>query len=596
MNKPFLARSLDNGRARKYSLRAQWFAFLAILVALCLVFCASIYGLCTHLLSKTQEKILSDEIHWMASQFNADSSLLAPIKIDSVCKDLSSRKGFHLTILDSNNKLLGDSHIPTATIISIVPDTRPEWKQAQQKGWSIATYYSTTLNQKALYMVMPLQRGLLIRLGAPLALERGFLRASLPYLLIFLLLFSAAAIGVTFWLTRKIIKPLRDLGQITTDKAYHWDGGFLEVDYLNQALEHYVTRIQKLTSDLGQERDRLALIIRRLEEGLVILDIEGRIKIANPSSLRLLNLKSDAPVTGQLWQALVQQKTLLDLIEQGLRKEKSTSVTLEKGPFFPFDLLCQIRPVQVEGEVREFLLTIIDVTEFKNLDRVKTDFVANASHELKTPLSSIKGYAETLLDGALDNPKVREPFVRKIHLNALRLEQLIQNLLHLSRLEVNLPSTEIKPLDLKEFIAATLTLQREALENMHLTATNECPENICINLETRDLELILNNLLSNAIKYNKMGGSIHLGLTGNPPTAFWIENTGAGIPEALASRIFERFFRTDSARASQEGTGLGLAIVKHAVLRYGMSIKVESVPNQTTRFIIDIPASLWGNK
>ena len=182
--------------------------------------------------------------------------------------------------------------------------------------------------------------------------------------------------------------------------------------------------------------------------------------------------------------------------------------------------------------------------------------------------------------------------MRKIHLNALRLEQLIQNLLHLSRLEVNLPTVDIKPVRLFENVQTAINLQRDAMDKMQVTVSQDIPTDILIRMELRDLELILNNLISNAVKYNKIGGSITIRYLTYPKPVLCIEDTGLGIPEELLPRIFERFFRTDSARAEQEGTGLGLAIVKHAALKYGMTLRAESTLNVGSRFYIDIPNTI----
>jgi two-component system phosphate regulon sensor histidine kinase PhoR len=215
--------------------------------------------------------------------------------------------------------------------------------------------------------------------------------------------------------------------------------------------------------------------------------------------------------------------------------------------------------------------------------------VANASHELKTPLSSIKGYAEALMEGALDNPKVRAPFVEKIHNNALRLERLVQDLLHLSRLEANPVPREQEPLPLRGYVSAAANLHKHGMDGAGLRFENHVPEDLRVVMEPRDLELILNNLIGNAVRYNKAAGKIKVGMEDG---ALFVKDTGIGIPEEMLPRIFERFYRADASRARKDGTGLGLAIVKHAAHKYGMNVRAESVVGEGSRFVVEIPEAI----
>src|SRR5690606_38053187 len=235
---------------------------------------------------------------------------------------------------------------------------------------------------------------------------------------------------------------------------------------------------------------------------------------------------------------------------------------------------------------REYLLTLINVPEFRHLDRSKSEFVANAAHELKTPLSSIKGQTEALMEGAIEDPKMRAPFVRKIHDNALRLERLVQDLLSLSRLEANPVPRETEPLPLRVYVNSAAALHREALEAAGVRLENRVSDGIRLLMEPRDLELMINNLVGNAVRYNRPGGKIKLWTEAEGELRLIVKDTGIGIPGEMLPRIFERFYRADASRASKEGTGLGLAIVKHAAQKYGMSVSAESELGEGSRFIV----------
>jgi two-component system phosphate regulon sensor histidine kinase PhoR len=259
----------------------------------------------------------------------------------------------------------------------------------------------------------------------------------------------------------------------------------------------------------------------------------------------------------------------------------------------PVDLLCHLRVLQPEGAEEEVLLTLVDVTSFRNLDRAKTDFVANASHELKTPLSSILGYAETLLEGAQDNPAARGPFLQKILANAQRLQGLVQDLLNLSQLESQGPPPRLEPLFVRDFVQSAWNQHRAAAEIRGIRLENRVPPDLAWKMEPRDLDLILGNLVGNAVKYNAPAGKVRV--EWDPALrALGVRDTGEGIPAEALPRIFERFYRGGGARARNEGTGLGLAIVKHAAQRYGISVSAESTLGEGSRFVLVIPEDVGG--
>ena len=223
------------------------------------------------------------------------------------------------------------------------------------------------------------------------------------------------------------------------------------------------------------------------------------------------------------------------------------------------------------------------------------------------PLFTRPTYARalTLLEGALDNAKVRKPFVEKIHANALRLERLVQDLLALSQLEANPEPRDREPLPLRSYVTAAAGLHRHGIDSAGIRFENHVPEDARVLMEPRDLELVLDNLIGNAVRYNKPAGKIKVGLepassgadgadgtSGGARTCLYVKDTGIGIPEEMLPRIFERFYRADASRARRDGTGLGLAIVKHAAQKYGMTVKAESALGEGSRFLVDIPGDL----
>jgi two-component system phosphate regulon sensor histidine kinase PhoR len=607
------------------SLRAHLIGMLGIFAALFLGLTLYLYLSSRTLFSESLQKDLSGDVEWMTSTLRARPELIRdPLLSDSLCKAVARFKGYRVTLIDTSGRVLADSHVPREEVGGLENHGgRPEVVMAGTGEWGHAWRYSHTLGRDMLYVAHKLpDQGCYLRMAAgPVTLNR-FQMASLKVFILFLALFLAASFAITLWISRKISSPLLQLtgdgigaaAGTRQNRPPRWEAEFREAEVLNQAFQGYVGQVRTLGREVETQRDKLVAVMNQLEEGILILSAEGMVVAANPSSLRLLGGGPEArdPLAwlGRPLRELLPRSPLPAWAAAAQSPDGTPVMHVDKGPDSPFDLLCHVAPLDVKtagdrkdtdaggsAAGREFLLTLLDVTEFRHLDRVKSEFVANASHELKTPLSSIKGYAEALMEGALNDPKVREPFVGKIHSNALRLERLVQDLLSLSHLEANPEPKETEPLPLRGYINAAANLHRHAMEGAGVRLENHVGEDTRLLMEPRDLELILNNLVGNAVKYNRPGGKVKLWTEGAEGTLkLFVKDTGIGIPEEMLPRIFERFYRAGASRASKEGTGLGLAIVKHASHKYGMTVSAESVMGEGSRFLIEIPAKLVDSK
>lgn len=585
---------------REYpSLRAHLIAMLGIFAALFLALAVILYTASRSLFADALQLELAGDLEWMAATLQEDPALADdPARLDSLCKAIARFKGFRVTAIDGDGRVQADSHVPRDSLGALENHgARPEVLMARDKGLGQSWRYSTTLGRGMLYVALrlPQQAGYLRMAAGPVILNR-FQMAAAAVFALFLGLFLAASLAITWWISRKISTPLLHLNESGSGgdaPTPRWEARFREAEVLNEAFTGYVDRIRTLGRDVARERDKLASVLNQLDEGIVILSSEGSVVAANPSSLRLLG--AEGPASAWLGRNLgdtLPPGPLARWVAQAASPDRPPVIHVDKGPEAPYDLVCHLAPLSAaDGGAGEYLLTLLNVTEFRHLDRVKSEFVANASHELKTPLSSLKGYAEALIEGALDDPKVRLPFVKKIQGSALRLERLVQDLLSLSRLESNAPPRETEPLPLRVYVTAAAGHHREGLEAAGLRLENHVADDVRVSMEARDLELILDNLIGNAVRYNKPGGKIKVWTDAEEAgIRLSVKDTGIGIAEEMLPRIFERFYRAGASRASKDGTGLGLAIVKHAAAKYGMTVGAESILGEGSRFMVVFPA------
>lgn len=347
------------------------------------------------------------------------------------------------------------------------------------------------------------------------------------------------------------------------------------------------TRIASRIEKLGAEKNRLNAILLGMGEGLLVTDAEGSINFVNPAFRELFSLNDDE-VVGKPLSAITRLPALHEAFREVIetKNEKTGEFT------FPLHeertLQTHWFPLQVEDEIKGIVAVFHDISALKRLEIVRRDFVANVSHELRTPVTIIKGYAETLLSGAMEiDPERAERFVGIINTNAERLASLIKDLLTLSELESRNLSIQLAPFPIGGIVRrACLYLEDKARSKEIAIDMNNFEEMPPVMADPGRLEQVLINLLDNAIKYTQEQGAITISAVDTEDTVrVSVADSGVGIPPSDLPRIFERFYRVDSARSREQGgTGLGLAIVKHIIQIHEGNIVVESTPGKGSTF------------
>jgi two-component system phosphate regulon sensor histidine kinase PhoR len=412
-----------------------------------------------------------------------------------------------------------------------------------------------------------------------------------------LALFMVLAIGLTFTFgygVRVVVAlPLRRISIVSRKLAAgHLDQrlpitGDEEIAALGTSLNSMAQTLSEKINALSDGKQQLELILEAMKQGVMVLDRDARITLTNSSLRRVLETDRD-----------LSRKTPFEVVR---RPELDTAVhaVLDDGTprVLEIDvgnnrriLQANVAPVtNMIGKIDSIVVVFNDLTDIRRTERMRRDFVANVSHEFKTPLTSIRGYTETLLSGAMDDPKIALDFLLTIERNAQHLEALVKDLLTLARLEAEVPAKRER-FELKPLIDEQISSRAKTLHDGGVQVTIECPQ-LEVQADRSRLATALSNLIDNAIHYNKAGGEVRISADlHNEILHLAVADTGNGIPSEELTRIFERFYRVDKARSRESGgTGLGLSIVKHAIESQGGSISVTSRLGVGSTFTIHLP-------
>jgi two-component system phosphate regulon sensor histidine kinase PhoR len=510
---------------------------------------------------------------------------------DSIAGVLKARAGYRVTLIAPDGLVLGDSDVAKEGLGSLENHgARPEVLGALSGAISFAERRSATVGRRFLYGARPMRfqgTPVVLRIAASLddidaRVRRGQRAVAGAGLLSILL-----ALVVSYGVSRGLAAPLVALSRRARALAA---GDFAqraprarvaELDELAVAFNRLTEELQGRLSELARERDEVRVLIDSMAEGVIALTEEARVVRCNRAAIDLLGLPEDplgAPVD-----SLVDDPELCRLLAASVRRQVGTHEFTIGGRH----LIVSGGPLDQGGAVA----TLLDVTELRRLEQVRRDFVANASHELKTPLTSLRGWAETLEE---DDPprELRQRFLGSIRKNALRMQRIIDDLLDLSRLESGAWTTQREYLDVPELVKEVWSELADRAEKKGVRFS--CEGSGTAMADSHGVALVLRNLFDNALRHVGEGGGIRVDVTSRPAdTLVSVSDTGSGIPAAALGRIFERFYRADPARSREEGgTGLGLAIVRHLVSTLGGVVWAESEVGVGTTMHFTLPDSL----
>jgi two-component system phosphate regulon sensor histidine kinase PhoR len=356
-----------------------------------------------------------------------------------------------------------------------------------------------------------------------------------------------------------------------------------DVENLSSAATSLITTFNAQHAELESERSRLATVLEQITDGVLIADATGIIQFANPAAGRLFQFRD--PLHHSIAE-VVRNHQLVEAWRRCQQTRQMQSESVEVPTRHQYLQLIAIPDQHSSGS----LLLAQDLTRIRRLETVRRDFVSNLSHELRTPLASLKALAETLQDGALDDPPAARRFVDQIQTEVDALTQMANELLELSQIESGRFSLERSPVAACELLHSAARRMQLQAERAQITLRVECADRLpTVDVDVQRLEQVLVNLIHNAVKFTRPAGEVTLSAEPTPGgVRFAVQDTGAGIPADEVSRIFERFYRVDKSRTGS-GTGLGLSIAKHIVEAHRGKIWAESIEGQGSTFYFTIP-------
>jgi two-component system phosphate regulon sensor histidine kinase PhoR len=371
--------------------------------------------------------------------------------------------------------------------------------------------------------------------------------------------------------------------------------GPTETAVLAETMNRMASQLKERIETSERQSQEYGAVLRSMSEGVIAVRADQTIISLNRAAARLLDVDEDA-VKGRFILEVVRSAELRTILQDLLKSrgsmEKEVRLWAQGDRIFKCN--CTAHPGADTDPIR-MLVVFEDITRLKALENLRRDFTANVSHEFKTPLSSIKGYLETLIDDPLDDAEKTRKFLSIIERHAGRLETLIDDLLMLSRIEFMEDTSEIGLADaqLLRVIDAAGRVQQNAAESKNVAIKISCRENDSARLNEQLMVTAISNLIENAIHHTPEGGTVEVGAgSENDEVFFFVKDQGPGVPEELSDRLFQRFFRIDRARSGKDGgPGLGLAIVKHIAQAHGGSVEVSNLPERGSMFRITIPRS-----
>ncbi|MBQ3133138.1 MAG: PAS domain S-box protein [Clostridia bacterium] len=494
-------------------------------------------------------------------------------------KDFRITGDYRITWVSADGAVLYDSRLPGSEMPNHLD--REEIREALENGSGESARYSDSVMQRSLYIARRLSDGTVVRLSVAQYSVWMLLLGMIQPIAIVMIVAVVLSLVLASRLAKHIVKPLND---VDLDKPL-LNEEYDELKPLLRRIDDQQRLLKQQSRDLQRRKDEWDALTSDMNEGLVLLNEKGNILSINHAAKTILGTNRHS--VGRYILTVARHLDLEDALYQAQTGKHFSKVVNISGREFQLDA----SPVVSHGSVSGVVLLLFDVTEQRQAEQMRREFTANVSHELKTPLHAISGYAELMKNG-LVKPEDIDRFSDRIYTEAHRMIRLIEDIIHLSHLDESVSDLHFETVDLFAMAQETVEGLRPQAEAAGLTL-ELAGESVALSAVPQMVSAILFNLCVNAIKYNRPSGRVSVRVYADNKTAvLTVEDTGIGIPPESQNRIFERFYRVDKSRSKEVGgTGLGLSIVKHAAQVHGATVSLESELNVGSTFTVRFPIS-----
>ena len=500
-----------------------------------------------------------------------------------------------ITVIDRDGVVLADTWQSPDELQN--QGQRPEVREALAGGISWSTRVSTALGEELLYTAAPIRTdGELVgvaRVAIPTSAIRSSVNRIIATISVSALVVSALSLALGYYLARRTARSVRSVTEAVRQVAlgdlnHHVEAlSADETRELADAFNSMAASLRRMVQELSGERDKLSAVLDTMADGVALIGPEERTELVNSAGLEMLRVREPEPI-GKRFPEVVRDPDLYRLVASCLETQEQQHGEVEL--FQPIRYLSAIATPIIEGEATSVLLTIHDLTRMYQVETTRREFVTNVSHELRSPLASVKAIVETLDNGALEEAEVARDFVRRIDWEVDRMSRLIEDLLDLARLDSRQGLLSLNTVDLRLLMTEVKESFQERADYKNVRVEVIAPERLprAVGDEER-LRQVLINLLDNALKFTPGSGWVTLSAYPvDEVVRVGVRDSGAGIPEDHLPHIFERFYKADRSRQGG-GTGLGLAIVKHIVQAHGSEVAVQSREGEGSAFTFTLP-------
>lgn len=515
--------------------------------------------------------------------------------LDALAKKIGEEIGTRVTIIARDGTVLGDSQEDPSTMEN--HSTRPEVKDGLEFGLGESIRYSTTLGEQMMYIAVPIaSQGTIVgiaRVALSLTAVQGLVNHVTLVISLAMVVTTVLAMVAAGLIALTATRPIREMTEASKRIAAGELGQKIpirtrdETGQLAQAFNEMSLNLNKLVGDISTEKTKLQTVLANMADGVMMMDVEGKIVLANQASQKFFNLQEKDVMNNPLIE-VVHDHEADEILKLCLKTSQTQTAQFESAISKRFIRVIAV-PL-VEDSLTGALLLFQDLTELRSLHTMRRELIGNISHELRTPIAGIKAMIETLKEGAIDDKQAAADFLSRIDGEVDNMTQIVSELTELSRIETGHAGLKIAPLDLNPLVEEVAAQLNPLAQRQQVTITTHFATDLPAVRGDKDrIRQALVNLVHNAIKFSHPGGSVTMATKASGEFVIVsVSDTGAGIPKEELPHVFERFYKADRARTGG-GTGLGLAIAKHVIQSHGGNIWAQSEQGKGSTFSFSLP-------